>query len=46
MRVTNNQALRVELLRGREVVGISIDKVSSFEVADGHADCKLGVGGD
>lgn len=46
MRVTNDLALRVKLLRGGEVVLLGIDEVTGLEVGDGHGNREWGVRGD
>ena len=43
VRVTLDVASRVDLLRSREVVLLSVDEVTSLEVADGHLDCERSV---
>ena len=41
MRVTSDLALRVELLGGSEVTRIGIDKITRFQVFDGHLNSEI-----
>ena len=44
VRVSLNNALRVQLLRSTEIVLVSIDEVASFQILDRHLDGELLVG--
>jgi len=46
MRVTYDLALSIELLRGREVVGLRVHKVTGLHALDGHANSEGRIWGD